>query len=110
MRAQQHMERANLADLRPTQMTVGAAEVAAKRAQWAQLKSDAREKLLQSHWFPAVRGPGGTFYIVDHHHLGQALTEEAHKEVWIMQLADYSAIGGGINSDADGGMFGAGAS
>lgn len=105
MRAQQHMERANLADLRPTQMTVGAAEVAAKRAQWAQLKSDAREKLLQSHWFPAVRGPGGIFYIVDHHHLGQALTEEVHKDVWIMQLADYSAIGGGIDSDADGGMF-----
>lgn len=92
MPAQQHMERANLADLRPTQMTVGAAEVAAKRTQWAQLKPDAREKLLQSHWFPAVRGPRGRFYIVDHHHLGQALIEEAQNDVWVMQLADYSHI------------------
>lgn len=92
MPAQQHMERAILADLRPTQMTVGVAEVAAKRAQWARLVPEAREKLLQSHWFPAVRGPSGRFYIVDHHHLGQALTEEAQQDVWVMQLADYSSI------------------
>ena len=56
MPVQQHMEQAVLADLRPTQMTVGAAEVAVKRSQWAQLKPKARDKLLQSHWFPAVRG------------------------------------------------------
>ncbi|MEG0147857.1 MAG: ParB-like protein [Comamonas sp.] len=92
MPAQQHMERAILADLRPTQMTVGLAEVAAKRAQWARLIPEAREKLLQSHWFPAVRGPSGRFYIVDHHHLGQALSEEAQQDVWVMQLADYSSI------------------
>ena len=92
MPAQQHMEQAVLADLRPTQMTVGAAEVAVKRAQWAQLKAKARDKLLQSHWFPAVRGPGGRFYIVDHHHLGQALTQEEVKNVWVMQLADFSSV------------------
>lgn len=105
MPAQQHMERANLADLRPTQMTVGAAEVAAKRTQWAQLKLDAREKLLQSHWFPAVRGPRGRFYIVDHHHLGQALIEEAQNDVWVMQLADYSHIDSLGGNAGDNDMF-----
>ncbi|MFT3812832.1 MAG: ParB-like protein [Acidovorax sp.] len=93
---QQHMEQAALADLRPTQMTVGAAEVAVKRAQWSGLRPKARDKLLQSHWFPAVRGPGGRFYIVDHHHLGQALLQEAVKTVWVMQLADFSAAEPGL--------------
>ena len=92
MSAQQHMEQAALADLRPTQMTVGAAEVAVKREQWKQLKSKERDKLLQSHWFPAVRGPRGRFFIVDHHHLGQALTQEEVANVWVMQLADYSDV------------------
>ena len=41
MRAQSHLERALLADLRPTQMTVGTAEVTVKRAQWAALKRKA---------------------------------------------------------------------
>ena len=75
MPVQQHMEQAVLADLRPTQMTVGAAEVAVKRSQWAQLKPKARDKLLQSHWFPPCAA-ARRFYIVDHHHLGQALTHE----------------------------------
>lgn len=92
MPAQQHMERVALRDLRPTQMTVGGAEVALKRAQWAQLPNAARKKMLQSHWFPAVRGPRGHYFIVDHHHLGQALLEEACEEVWVMALADFSAV------------------
>ena len=66
--------------------------MAVKRSQWAQLKPKARDKLLQSHWFPAVRGPRGRFYIVDHHHLGQALTHEKVQNVWVMQLADFSGV------------------
>ena len=64
MPVQQHMEQAVLADLRPTQMTVGAAEVAVKRSQWAQLKPKARDKLLQSHWFPAVRADASISSII----------------------------------------------
>ena len=33
MHAKQHLQRVNVADLRPTQMTVGSIEVAAKRRQ-----------------------------------------------------------------------------
>lgn len=92
MRAQQHLEQVLVSDLRPTQMTVGMAEVAVKRSQWAQLKSKERGKLLLSHWFPAVKGPRDRFYIVDHHHLGQALVQEDVKSVWLMQLADFSTL------------------
>ena len=92
MPAQQQLVQVPVSVVRPTQMTVGAAEVALKRSQWAQLKSKSRDKLLLSHWFPAVKGPKGDFYIVDHHHLGQALVHEEVKSVWVMQLADYSTL------------------
>ena len=92
MRAQQHLEQVLVSDLRPTQMTVGMAEVGVKRSQWAQLKSKERDKLLLSHWFPAVKGPKGRFFIVDHHHLGQALVQEDVKSVWLMPLADFSTL------------------
>lgn len=83
-----------LADLHPTQITVGAAEVAVKREQWAGLKRKARERTLAAHWFPAVKGPGERYYIVDHHHLGMALHAEEVPSVWVMQLDDLSSIQG----------------
>lgn len=92
MRAQQYLEQVQVSDLRPTQMTVGVAEVALKRQQWAQLKLKERSKLLLSHWFPAVKGPKGLFFIVDHHHLGLALVQERVKSVWVMQQADFSML------------------
>jgi len=90
----QHLIRVPLLELRPTQLTVGLAEVRLKREHWAQLKPKERKKLLDSHWFPAVRGPGGKHYIVDHHHLGLALHEEGVTEVWVTSLADLSELQG----------------
>ncbi len=92
MPAQQHLDQVELLALRPTQMTVGVAEVALKRSQWAKLKGKARKELLRTHWFPAVIGPQSQFFIVDHHHLGQALLHEKVESVWVMQLADYSQL------------------
>lgn len=83
-----------LDELHPTQITVGGAEVATKRTQWSQLKRKERERTLAAHWFPAVRGPGGRYYIVDHHHLGRALHEESVDTVWVMQLDDLSEVKG----------------
>ena len=91
---QQHLIAVALADLHPTQITVGAAEVAVKREQWAGLKRKARKHTLAAHWFPAVKGPEGRYYIVDHHHLGMALHQEDVGTVWVMQLDDLSAIRG----------------
>jgi len=83
---------ARLSKLRPTQITVGRVEVATKRAQWAGLKGKERDRQLAAHWFPAVKGPDECHYIVDHHHLGLALQEEAVHTVWLMQLADLSEL------------------
>lgn len=94
MPAQQHLIQVPLAALHPTQITVGNAEVAAKRAQWAALDAKARSSTLAGHWFPAVRGPGGRYFIVDHHHLGLALDEENVESVWVMVLDDLSAVEG----------------
>jgi hypothetical protein len=83
---------ADLAKLRPTQITAGFAEVAQKRTLWAQLAKKARRELLRSHWFPAVLGPRGQYHIVDHHHLGLALLEEGVERVSVMVLADLSYL------------------
>jgi hypothetical protein len=72
MPAQQHLEQVSVSDLRPTQMTVGAPEVALKRASGPAQIQGAGQTAAQ----PLVSGgqrPQGLFFIVDHHHLGQAL-------------------------------------
>jgi hypothetical protein len=76
--------------LRPTQVTVGMAEVRAKRAQWSELGKKKRKELLASHWFPGVLGPKQQVYIVDHHHLGLALLEEGVDSVPVMVQRDFS--------------------
>lgn len=84
------LQRAKLAKLRPTQFSVGYAEVKMKAADWKKLKRKEREHAIQSHSFPAVLGPGDEYYIVDHHHLGIALIDEGVKEVWVTKLDDMS--------------------
>jgi hypothetical protein len=76
--------------LRPTQMTVGKAEVAEKRGLWEKLGKKKRKDMLAEHWFPGVLGPKNQVYIVDHHHLGLALLEEGVKEVPVMIQRDFS--------------------
>jgi len=78
------------ARLRPTQLSVGKAEVAAKRAQWEKLGRKKRKALIESHCFPGVLGPKQHVYIVDHHHLGLALLEEGVKSVAVMIQRDFS--------------------
>jgi hypothetical protein len=84
---------AKLAKLRPTQMALGYAEVALKRKAWRALsRADAR-KFLAGHRFPAIRGLGGHYYIVDHHHLGRALLEEKVASAMLALLTDMSHLG-----------------
>ena len=84
------LTRAKLARLRPTQFSVGYAEVELKAAEWKRMKRKERDNAIRSHVFPAVLGPGDEFYIIDHHHLGIALLEEDVKEVWVTKLDDVS--------------------
>ena len=88
----QHLFKTDLHSLRPTQITVGYAEVEQKRGLWSGLAKSERQKFLDSHWFPAVRGPKGNFYIVDHHHLGRALLEDGVSQCYVVLLKDLALL------------------
>ena len=84
-----------IAELRPTQITVGFREVAEKRREWRERSEKSPKKAaryLGSHMVPAVLGPGDRPYLVDHHHLALALHEEGQKEVLINVLTDLSSL------------------
>jgi hypothetical protein len=74
-------------DLCPTQMTVGLREVATKREEWRNRPRDSADKYLGSHMIPAVIGPGGAPWIIDHHHFALALHEEGADEVMVSVVA-----------------------
>lgn len=85
-----HLIPESLLKLRPTQMSVGLAEVATKRREWTRLGNKQRHKRLQRQVFPAVLGPDKRCYILDHHHLGLALIEEGVRKVWVSLQDDLS--------------------
>lgn len=81
-----------IAALRPTQMTIGKREVARKRANWAKRAEKDGPAFLGRHMIPAVAGPNGRMYIVDHHHLVRALHEEGVEHVLVSIVADLSML------------------
>ena len=82
-----------VADLRPTQMTVGLREVALKRAAWrARVDHDGAD-YLGRHMIPVVVGPKGRFHLIDHHHLARALFDEGVAHVLVRVEADLSGLG-----------------
>lgn len=84
------LARAKLSRLRPTQFTVGYAEVEQKAHLWARLGKKRRKIEVERHVFPAVIGPGHDYFIVDHHHLGIALLDEGIEEIFVSVLDDLS--------------------
>lgn len=84
-----------ISELRPTQITVGFREVDIKRRQWRAANRAERVKLLRRHVVPAVIGPKGRTYIVDHHHFAKALLEEKADTVAVYVLADLSNLAKG---------------
>ena len=81
-----------IADLRPTQITVGYREVEIKRRQWRNADADERTNLLRRHVVPAVVGPKGRTYIVDHHHFTKALLDEKAALVAVYLVADLEKL------------------
>ena len=77
-----------IAELRPTQMTMGLREVAAKRSRWREAGRRDRAILLRRHVLPAVIGPKGRRYIVDHHHFARALLDEGADLAAVYVVAD----------------------
>ncbi|MGY3277257.1 hypothetical protein ACVJ5M_004854 [Bradyrhizobium sp. S3.7.6] len=72
-----------IADLRPTQMTVGIREVKEKRKRWRDESKNKGAEFLGKHMIPVVLGPKDRHYVIDHHHLARALHEEGVEEVLV---------------------------
>ena len=75
-----------IAELRPTQITVGMREVREKRKHWRTVGHKAR--FLGSHLIPVILGPKERHYLIDHHHLSRALSDEGVKEIAVTVVAD----------------------
>ena len=81
-----------IADLRPTQITVGMREVNAKRKRWRETRGKKGAHFLGAHMIPVILGPKKRHYVIDHHHLARALHEEGVKEVLVTVVANLSKL------------------
>jgi hypothetical protein len=81
-----------IADLRPTQITVGMREVAAKRTRWREESKKKKPEFLGTHMIPVVLGPKDRHYIIDHHHLARALHEEGVEKIAVTVVADLARL------------------
>jgi hypothetical protein len=77
-----------IADLRPTQITVGMREVIDKRKSWRNHPDRKKADFLGKHLIPVIWGPKEKFYIIDHHHLTLALHQEGVKNLATTVVAD----------------------
>jgi hypothetical protein len=81
-----------IADLRPTQMTVGFREVEEKRRQWRAEAETKQPEFLGRHMIPVIMGPKNRPYVIDHHHLARALHDEGVENILTNVVADLSAL------------------
>jgi hypothetical protein len=81
-----------IADLRPTQITVGMREVMAKRKRWRETGTTKGRKFLGRHMIPVILGPKRRHYVIDHHHLALALHEEGVSELAVTVVANLSGL------------------
>jgi hypothetical protein len=88
----EHLRPVLIADLIPTQVTVGMREVDFKRRRWRGRDSQNAASYLRSHSVPVILGPRAQYYIVDRHHLTRALHEEGVEEISTVVVGDLSAL------------------
>src|SRR5271155_3702226 len=81
-----------IADLRPTQITVGMREVLAKRKRWRETGGKKVGRFLGQHMIPVILGPKHRHYVIDHHHLARALHDEGVKDLAVTVVSDLSAL------------------
>ena len=83
---QQPLALVPIAALRPTQNTVGMAEVDKKRRRWRGIED--KGGFLDDHTVPVLLGPNRRRYVIDHHHLARALLDEGVPEIAVAVRAD----------------------
>jgi len=76
-----------LAQLRPTQITIGFREVEERRKRWRARKRGNQRAFFATHMIPVVLGPKGRHYVIDHHHLARALMDEGVTDVFVTLIA-----------------------
>jgi hypothetical protein len=81
-----------IADLRPTQITVGMREVKERRAHLKKRPPKKIGKFLGDHMIPVILGPRQRCYVIDNHHLSLALYGEGIEHVLVAVIADLSAL------------------
>jgi hypothetical protein len=81
-----------IADLRPTQITVGMREVMAKRKLWRETAEKKGGKFLGKHMIPVILGPKQRHYVIDHHHLARGLHDEGVEEIAVTVKANLSKL------------------
>ena len=81
-----------IADLRPTQITLGFREVDQKRQQFRRQDQRSGAAFLGRHMIPAVLGPKDRHYIIDNHHLARALHEAGVVDVLVTVAADLTSL------------------
>ncbi|MBN8454342.1 ParB/Srx family N-terminal domain-containing protein [Accumulibacter sp.] len=86
-------------DLHPTQSAVGMGAAACKSGKITRKGQDGKldEWLLEDNrWVPLVRGPGGRFYLTDHHHLSSAVYNaeipDKQKKLYAYLIRDWSRM------------------
>jgi len=82
----------SIADLGPTQMTVGMREVSYKRRRWRERSPDEAANFLNKLRIPVVLGSGARPYLLDRHHLTLALHNEGVKQLLVSITADLSHL------------------
>jgi hypothetical protein len=82
-----------IADLRPTQLTLGLLEVKERTVKLEKQSSADRKRYLEKKAIPYVLGPRKHIYIVDHHHLARALWSIDIREAMLGdKVADWSEL------------------
>jgi hypothetical protein len=81
-----------IADLRPTQITVGMREVEEKRKEWRSKGVDKASDFLGRNMIPVILGPKDRHFVIDHHHLARALHEEKVEHVLVTVVANLKRL------------------
>jgi hypothetical protein len=81
-----------IADLRPTQITVGMREVEVIRQEWRSKGVDKASDFLGRNMIPVILGPKDRHYVIDHHHLTRALHEEKVENVLVTVVANLTRL------------------
>lgn len=82
-------------DLRPTQLTLGLSAVKRRMDKLGGMSAAEFHAYLVRKEVPHVLGPGGSTYLLDHHHLARALWDTGRtKMVLGPRIGDFSALNG----------------